>query len=351
MQILAESLLLTGVGTVGVATDDLMSIDSRHRHIAKVLKQQFPLSDHEIEDVIIEERNNLLLRDFFHGDERVPKLLFFYQTRDSFGEDGEMIEAADTDAPQLFMSTGDLDRQKSSGVYFLRNKKAGADSNDDAVGTSSPEQDMSYGILPPSAFEGLQTMLAHLYMPLITQTSGSWQKVMGAEDSTAEFYSNYKKFSETLSEAVSSLQGGFTLRRPERLFDIENKAAAFNRAGTEPEVVQSFEAVAEEWCTETEKLLAESDTGRQESDDAGPETELEYWRNRMAKFNSITEQLKGRECKVVLGVLGAAKSRVLKRWKLLDNSVRGGWDSTPRRRFRAAPRVTPSRCHPAPRCA
>ncbi len=41
----------------------------------------------------------------------------------------------------------------------------------------------------------------------------------------------------------------------------------------------------------------------------------------MAKFNSITEQLKGRECKVVLGVLGAAKSRVLKRWKLLDNSI------------------------------
>ena len=41
----------------------------------------------------------------------------------------------------------------------------------------------------------------------------------------------------------------------------------------------------------------------------------------MAKFNAITEQLKGRECKVVLGVLGAAKSRVLKRWKLLDNSI------------------------------
>ena len=58
------------------------------------------------------------------------------------------------------------------------------------------------------------------------------------------------------------------------------------------------QAVAEEWCSETEKLLAESDNGRQESDDAGPETELEYWRNRMAKFNSITEQLKGRECKV-----------------------------------------------------
>ena len=53
----------------------------------------------------------------------------------------------------------------------------------------------------------------------------------------------------------------------------------------------------------------------------GIETELEYWRMRMAKFNSITEQLKARDCKIVLGVLGAAKSRVLKKWKQLDNQI------------------------------
>ena len=64
-----------------------------------------------------------------------------------------------------------------------------------------------------------------------------------------------------------------------------------------------------------------NDAARNESDDAGPETELEYWRTRMAKFNAITEQLKGRECKIVLGVIGAAKSKVLKRWKTLDNSI------------------------------
>ena len=105
-------------------------------------------------------------------------------------------------------------------------KKQALAEGDDLVGTTTPEQDMSYGVLPPSALEGLQVMLTDLYMPLISAASSSWQKVMGAEDSTAEFFSNYKKFSETLSEAVSSLQGGFTLRRPERLFDIENKVLA-----------------------------------------------------------------------------------------------------------------------------
>ena len=61
----------------------------------------------------------------------------------------------------------------------------------------------------------------------------------------------------TLDEAVNSLQGGFTLRKPEKMFDIENKAAAFNRAGSEAEVVLAFEAAVEDWCKGTERLLSE----------------------------------------------------------------------------------------------
>ena len=31
-----------------------------------------------------------------------------------------------------------------------------------------------------------------------------------------------------------------------------------------------------------------------DADDAGPDSELTYWRNRMAKFNSVAEQLKSK---------------------------------------------------------
>jgi dynein heavy chain len=50
----------------------------------------------------------------------------------------------------------------------------------------------------------------------------------------------------------------------------------------------------DEWCSQTERLLEEGDDNRKEGDMAGPDTELEYWRRRMAKFNSITEQLKSK---------------------------------------------------------
>ena len=51
---------------------------------------------------------------------------------------------------------------------------------------------------------------------------------------------------------------------------------------------------------------------------AGPLSELERWRRRQRLLASITEQLKGKECKAVIGVLITAKSRLLKKWKTMD---------------------------------
>ena len=51
---------------------------------------------------------------------------------------------------------------------------------------------------------------------------------------------------------------------------------------------------------------------RKEADDTGPRAELEHWRHRMAKFNSLLEQLKSKQCKTVIGILIVAKSKVLK---------------------------------------
>jgi len=44
------------------------------------------------------------------------------------------------------------------------------------------------------------------------------------------------------------------------------------------------------WCKVVERVLAESDLIRKESDDVGPSTELDYWKARMAKFNRCAQQ-------------------------------------------------------------
>lgn len=39
-------------------------------------------------------------------------------------------------------------------------------------------------------------------------------------------------------------------------------------------------------------MLAESEQMRKEADDIGPAAELEHWRQRMAKFNSLLDEIK-----------------------------------------------------------
>ena len=169
------------------------------------------------------------------------------------------------------MTTGEVDRQKGLAVYFFRASEVSP------VTPQAIESELTFGIIGPSALEHLQVALSELYLPLLQLASCDWEQGISCEEGTSEFFFlHYNKFCETLGEAVNTLQGGFTLRRPERMFDIENKAAAFNRAGAEPEIVTQFEAVVEDWCRGIEKLLAETDSSRLDTDDAGPETEAPF---------------------------------------------------------------------------
>ena len=66
------------------------------------------------------------------------------------------------------------------------------------------------------------------------------------------------------------------------------------------------------------QVLTESEQMRKEADDTGPMAELEHWRQLTARFNSILQQIKGHDCKMVINILHIAKSKVLKVGILLN---------------------------------
>uniref|UniRef100_A0A8C3KPH9 Dynein axonemal heavy chain 5 n=1 Tax=Calidris pygmaea TaxID=425635 RepID=A0A8C3KPH9_9CHAR len=70
-----------------------------------------------------------------------------------------------------------------------------------------------------------------------------------------------------------------------------------------------------------EKVLAENNQLRKETDDLGPRAELDYWKKRLSKFSYLMEQLKSPDVKAVLGVLTAAKSKLLKKWRAFDMCI------------------------------
>ena len=51
---------------------------------------------------------------------------------------------------------------------------------------------------------------------------------------------------------------------------------------------------------------------RREADTVGPRAELEHWKKRLAKFDSLTKSLKTPQCRTAVAILVAAKSKTLK---------------------------------------
>lgn len=54
---------------------------------------------------------------------------------------------------------------------------------------------------------------------------------------------------------------------------------------------------------------------------AGPHTEREFWEMRTNHLQSVIEQQRSRDCKVMIGVLSAAKDRVMRRWNPIHRAL------------------------------
>ena len=53
----------------------------------------------------------------------------------------------------------------------------------------------------------------------------------------------------------------------------------------------------------------------------GPKSELERWQRKQRLLSNLTEQLKTKECKNVISALISVKSKVLKKWKVIDTGL------------------------------
>lgn len=110
------------------------------------------------------------------------------------------------------------------------------------------------------------------------------------------------------------------LDNPHPRFVMEDsKPSAWARAAMDTEMLMHYEGLVDSWSANIERLLMEKPEG--ETDDADPTSEYDYWRQRMTRFNSVAEQLKRKQSRNIIGVLTTAKSKLLKKWKVVDNSV------------------------------
>ena len=77
---------------------------------------------------------------------------------------------------------------------------------------------------------------------------------------------------------------------------------------------QRFEGHLKSWMKKIQELLFESEQLRRETDDLGPQDEIEYWKIRMCRLTLLVEQLSSHQTKMVSCTLRAGHSKLLKLW-------------------------------------
>ena len=141
-----------------------------------------------------------------------------------------------------------------------------------------------------------------------------------------DYVARVNKFDAFLEHSAKSISKEVELQMPSTQYALDdvglddNKLrAAWAKAAMHTDTLMHYEFLVENWSSNIERILMEKPKG--ETDDAEPNSEYDFWRQRIARINSIVEQVKRKQCRTVIGVLSIPKSKVLKRWKQLENSI------------------------------
>ena len=107
---------------------------------------------------------------------------------------------------------------------------------------------------------------------------------------------------------------------PPEAYDIKCMEDTWEYLKTE-NAVPKFESYIRGWMKQIQELLLESEQLRLETDDAGPQDELEYWKARGAKLTLLVNQINTQPARMTLVTLRAAQSKILKVWNNIDKRI------------------------------
>ncbi|CAH0727356.1 unnamed protein product, partial [Brenthis ino] len=90
---------------------------------------------------------------------------------------------------------------------------------------------------------------------------------------------------------------------------------------TKTHVLEEICSFVKQWVKQIMMVLVQSQQLRREPSNIGPLAELDHWRRQLTSFTSIIEHIKSDPCQMYIHTLIRAKSKLLKKWRLIDNQV------------------------------
>lgn len=220
------------------------------------------------------------------------------------GGDGVSMQEA---SGHLYAGFGEGLTTKSPVVYFVKMKYTGGEGKKTPLDPYQADDGaLTFGVVS-HPLRALESIVRTVYRPTLGgQDSKLWGKA--PPDLVHEFMVGLDGFVDNLQQTIVNLGGGLELRKPDAHHEGgagDGGAGSFGAkaAARDPEVVSHYVELLEEWCSKIRMYLDDSDRASSEKANSGPDTELDYWRRRAQRLTSITEQLKTKACKLVIGVL------------------------------------------------
>ncbi|XP_062602161.1 dynein axonemal heavy chain 8-like, partial [Saccostrea cucullata] len=216
---------------------------------------------------------------------------------------------------RVLVTSGTGDKLRGSCVYFLRTK------TDVNITSKNIETEIFFGYLEVNQNAGILTafesVMASVYLPALKayENWGELEDSPQGRKTKKNFIDSFDNFLMYLRSAQANSGEGVRLAKSTsgriNLKEVRTVSDCIPVASN-PDIVADMEDLASTWCRQIEQILAESDQMRKEADDTGPLAELEHWRQLMARFNALLEQIKSHECRMVINILNVARSKVLR---------------------------------------
>ncbi|KAL7304210.1 hypothetical protein TKK_0003404 [Trichogramma kaykai] len=103
--------------------------------------------------------------------------------------------------------------------------------------------------------------------------------------------------------------------------EIQDEESAREYMANDAGAVELIEDRVRGWIKRLKDFMLESKQVRRESDNSGPQQELEYWKRRGSQFSQLVTRLQDNEVRMTLLCLQVSKSKVLKDWEDIDEEV------------------------------
>ncbi|PZC81902.1 hypothetical protein B5X24_HaOG211688 [Helicoverpa armigera] len=184
-----------------------------------------------------------------------------------------------------------------------------------------------FDINPESAnvVSGIYNTMTRVYMPALNSCQG-WGDINppnpNSKDIIKTYISKIMLFNDYLAKTKVDLDCCTRFKINLALYEDELKDEEKMKAAiTKTAVLEEICSYVKQWIRQITMVLVQSQQLRREPSNIGPLAELDHWRRQLTTFTSIIEHIKSEPTMMYIHTLIRAKSKLLKKWRQLDNLV------------------------------